>query len=200
MATIRRVIEKEMIKFLDQKLAGNGLAQLAIKNKDARTLIVLAAECCVGIQELTGRNDGAKVKLIQETVGGALGEPWCASFVQTCIAYAEVKTGLISPVVATELAQGIWDQTPKNMRVKKLPLPGAIAVWADYRAGKKQMTGHCEIVRAADIDQFQGIGGNTSGTRDPKSKVNREGNGVYFTARSMKSTVSRKLIGFVKPF
>lgn len=191
-----RNLHPEMLRWLDLKLALNGMAQKAIKEKDARTLFRLVAESCVGIQEATGRNDGRMVVLIQETIGGASGEPWCMAFVQTCLAYAELKTGVKSPIAHSEHCLTTWNSTPKKQRVKILPLSGAVAIWND--TGKT--SGHTEIVLSCDGEKFEAIGGNTSGTKKPGQTVNREGNGCFYTVRSMKSTKSRKLLGFLKPF
>src|SRR5574343_9032 len=97
-----RRIEPTMVKWLDSKLAGNGLAQDAIARKDARLLFRLAMESCVGIREKGGNNSGPMVELIQETIDGADKDPWCMSLVQTCIAYAEKRTGKSSPIFASE--------------------------------------------------------------------------------------------------
>lgn len=191
-----RNLHPEMLRWLDLKLALNGMAQKAIQEKDARTLFRLVAESCVGIQEATGRNDGRMVVLIQETIGGASGEPWCMALIQTCLAYAEVKTGVKSPVFESEHCQTVWNKTPKRMRVKSLPLSGAIAIWADV--GKA--SGHTEMVISCNGESFEAIGGNTSGTTKPGEPVNREGNACVFTVRSMKSTKKRVLLGFLKPF
>ncbi len=191
-----RKIENEMVEYIDAKLASNGLAKIAIQKKDARTLFRLAAEACVGIQERTGRNDGRMIELIQETVGGASGEPYCLAGVQTCGAYAELKTGVKFQIFETEHCQTAWQKTPKKQRVKTLPLPGAVAFWFDV--GKS--TGHVEIVLGCDGDSFQAVGFNTSGTTTPGGEVNREGNGVFYTVRSMKSSKKRKLVGFLIPF
>jgi hypothetical protein len=191
-----RQIEPKLVKYIDAKLAGNGLAQDAFERKDARQVFVLAAQACVGIKEKSGRNDGEMVELIQETVGGASGEPWCMALIMSCLAYAEVKCGVKSPLMATEHCQTLWQKTPKSQRVKLAPLAGAIAIWGDV--GKS--SGHTEIVLSADAKSFQAIGGNTSGTTKPGQAVNRDGNGVFYTVRSMKSTAKRKLLGFLKPF
>lgn len=193
---LRRDLHPEMLRWLDLKLALNGMAQRAIREKDARTLFRLVAESCVGIQEATGRNDGRMVELIQETIGGAVGEPWCAALVMTCLAYAEEKTGVKSPIIPTEHCQTMWNQTPKSQRVKILPLPGAIAVWFDVN----KTTGHTEIVLGCDGKTIHCVGGNTSGTKKPGEPVNREGNGCFYTVRSMKDTAKRRLVGFLKPF
>lgn len=191
-----RQIEKKMVEFLDKKLAGNGLAQHAIETKDARLLFGLAAQACVGIKEKTGNNDGVMVELIQETVGGADGEPYCIGGIQTCLAYAELKTGIKSPLPATESSRRLWEDSPETQRVKKIPLAYAVAVWADI--GKE--TGHGEVVMSCDGKIFPAVGFNTSGTTDPNSTVNREGNGCFYTVRNFKATSTRKLLGFLKPF
>lgn len=191
-----RKIEPKLVAYIDQRLSGNGLARQALGVKDARTLFRLAAEACVGIQEKTGKNDGPMVKLIQETVGGAVGEPWCMSLQQSCLAYAEVKTGIKSPIPASELCTYVWNNTPKSMRVKGIPLAGAIAIWQDV--GKS--SGHTETVLSCDGKVFQAVGGNTSGTTRAGEAVNRDGNACVYTVRSMKSTKKRKLLGFIKPF
>lgn len=191
-----RTLHPDMIKYLDGKLAKNGLAQDAIKRKDARLLFVLAAQACVGITEATGRNDGKMVKLIQETVGNAAGEPWCMALVQTCLAYAEATCGVVSPIVVTEHCQTAWTQTPRAQRVKINPLAGAVAIWGDV--GKS--SGHTEIVLSADEKSFASVGGNTSGALTKGGEVNRDGNACVYATRSRASTKKRKLLGFLKPF
>lgn len=191
-----RKIEAELVNFIDKKLEKNGLAQEALKNKDARALMVQAATTLVGIREATGRNDGKMIRLLQETVGGASGESWCMSTIQSLIAYAEVKTGKKSPVIDSELCLTVWQKTPKSSRVKLLPMAGAIAIWND--TGKT--TGHTEMVISADGVTMQCIGGNTGGTTKPGQPVEANGNGVYYTVRSMKGTKKRALLGFLIPF
>lgn len=178
-----------MVEWLDGKLSTNGLAQLAIKNKDARTLFRLAAECCVGIKE-TSHNAGPLVELIQETVGSAVKEPWCMSFVQTCLAYAEKKTGIKSPVFASEHCLTVWAKTPKTSRVKQVPAPGAIIIW---QHGTSQ-AGHTGLVLGWMSSTMDTVEGNTG------SQSMREGDGVFFRNRSTKATGKMKVIGFLKPF
>ncbi len=193
---MKREIEPEMIGFLEAKLKDNGLYHQAVKDRLPRIIMAEASKVCVGIREATGNNDGKMIKLIQETVGGAYGEPYCAAGVMTMIAFAEYKTGFKSTVPATELAQDIWWKTPVIMRVKQIPLPGAIIVWGDVGSH----TGHTEIVLAADESRIWAVGFNTTGTTSPNGPVDRNGNGVFFTIRSYKSTPSRKYLGCVKPF
>lgn len=186
-----------MIEFLDDHLKWSGLAKHAIQTRDARLLMCEAAKACVGVKETSGRNDGPIIEAIQKTVDGrARREAYCMSGVQTMLAYVEAKLNVTSPIVASELCQHVWLHSPRAQRVKNIPLPGAIAIWADV--GK--ITGHAEIVIACDGKIFQAVGFNTSGTLVPGSTVNREGNGVYYTVRSMKGTAKRKLLGFLRPF
>lgn len=194
--TMERKIEPELVAWIDKKLEKNGLAKLALETKDARTLFRLAIEACVGIQEATGKNDGKMVRLLQETVGGASGEPWCMSLQQSGLAYVESKLGVTSPIPVSEHCQTVWKTAPKSLRVKSIPLAGALAIWGDV--GKS--SGHVEMVISCDGNTFQAVGGNTSGTTAPGQAVNREGNACVYTVRSMKSTKKRALLGFLRPF
>jgi hypothetical protein len=193
-----RNIEPAMINFLDKKLALNGLAQEAIKTKDARTLFVLAAEACVGIREEGGNNRGPMVKLIQETVGSADGEAWCLSFVMTCLAYAEVKTGVKSPLPATEHCMTLWNSAPKSSRVKIFPARGAIIIW---KHGKGP-SGHTGVFLSAPEGQkvMNTVEGNTESGLSKDGSVVREGGGIYATTRSMVKNGTMVVQGFLKPF
>lgn len=190
-----RQIKPEMIAYLDKKLALNGLAQHAILEKDARTLFTEAARVCVGIKELTGNNDGPMVELIQETIGEAEGEAWCMSFVQTCLAYAEIKTGEKSPIPASEHCLTVWNETHSDFIVKRTPLPGAIAIW---RHGTSQR-GHTGVVLSCGEKEFTAVEGNTSNSIF--GTIIRDGGGVYVTKRKRSTnTGSMRLVGFLKPF
>ena len=199
---MKREIKPEMVAFIDKKLEGNALAKIAIETKNARLLFRLAIEACVGIREATGKNDGKMVELIQETVGGASGEPWCMGLQQTGLAYAEQKCDVVSLIPASELCSYVWANTPKFMRVKKIPGPGALAIWGDLDSkGRLKASGHVEMVTAYYEDgTFDAIGGNTSGTTKPGQEVNRDGNACVYTKRTIKPSVKRKLLGFLKPF
>jgi len=197
-----RKIQKEMLAWLDQKLSENGLAQWALKNKDPRVLMIEAAKVCVGIREKTNKNDGPMVELIQKTLGGAEKEPWCMGFVQTCVSYAEEKTGFKSPLVHSEHCKTVWDRSPKTQRVETHPLPGAVVIWV-YEGSSR---GHTGILLGADENIFQAVEGNTTSGQKAGAGIIREGGGVYFTEREMQNfpnitTRSKmKLMGFLKPF
>jgi hypothetical protein len=190
-----RAIQKAMVNYLDAKLKNNGLAQQAITDKLPRVLALEAAKACVGIREQGGNNRGPLVELIQQTIGIANRESWCASFVQTCIAYAEVKTGVLSPIFPTEGTRSMWEDTTKTQRVKYTPLAGAICVWQHGTSWQ----GHTGFVVSCDEKNFSAIEGNTEsgivGTR-----VVRDGGGVYLTNRSLKGNGDMHILGFLKPF
>lgn len=192
-----RHIKPEMIAFIDKKLEGNGLAQHAIETKDARTLFVEAAKSCVGIREATGNNDGPMVELIQKTVDGHAGhEAWCMAFVQTCLAYVETKTGVKSPIVASEHCMSVFRATRPELRVRLNPLPGAIVIWKHGSTDN----GHTGVVLGADESTFTAVEGNTTSGQDPNGKVVRDGGGVYFTKRSRGGNGDMKIVGFLIPF
>lgn len=195
-----RQLDQRMVQFLDSKLWTNGLAQQHIANRNPRGLMVEAAKACVGIKELTGNNDGPMVELIQKTVDGSSDhEPWCCAFQMTLIGYAEFKTSIRSPLLATEHCMTLFRDTKKRIPeqlVKTNPLSGAIVIW---KHGKTD-NGHTELVLDCDENIFHCIGGNTSGAIDPSKPVNRNGNGVYYTTRSRKGDGDMIIQGFIKPF
>lgn len=192
----KREIRPEMVAYIDKKLKGNFLVQELIKAKDLRGLSVEVSKCLVGIKEATGKNDGLYVNLMQDTVGSVNNEYWCMSARMTVLAYAELKTGVQSPLPATEHCLTLWRWVKKNrpdLIVKYNPLPGAWAIW-----DKGNDNGHVEEVVACDEKSFISTGGNTTGsTVMPGSaigKVDRNGNGYFYTKRSRS-----EVIGFIKP-
>lgn len=191
-----RKIEPKMIEFLDVKLKDNGLAQHAVETKDARTLFRLAMQACVGIREKTGRNDGPMVELIQETIGSHSGEAWCMSAVQSCIAYAEVKTGVVSPIFPSEHCLTTWAKTPHEQRVKRFPLAGAIVIWQHGTSSN----GHTGCLESTDGDVMHTYEGNTTSGIDEKGKIEREGGGFYYCKRGFAGNGEMKVVGFLKPF
>jgi len=184
-----RNIEKKLVDWLDKKLASNGLAQKAIADKDARTLFRLAAESCVGIKE-QGNNSGPMVELFQETIGNAVKENWCMSFVQSCLGYAEKKTGIKSPVFASELCTEVWSKTPKSNRVKLAPAPGAITIWQRGNT----IYGHTGVMLEYQGSKFSSCEGNTSDSNMSN------GDCVALKSRSSKATGRLKVLGWIKPF
>lgn len=192
---MERKLEPKLIQYIDNRLSGNALAAKAIIEKDARLIMRLAAQACVGIREV-GNNRGPLVSLIQDTVGGPDPVAWCMSYVMSCIAYAELRTGKKSPIIATEHCMTCWNDSPKEMRVKRIPLGGAIIIW---RHGSGP-SGHTGIVDSCDGETFWAYEGNTGGGTDPNGKIIREGDGVYYTHRPFGDMGDMKLIGFLKPF
>lgn len=191
-----RKIEKKMIEFLDWKLMSNGLAQHAIATKDARTLYRLAMQACVGIREKSGNNDGPMVELMQETIGGHSNEAWCMSAQQTGIAYAEFKTGIISPIYASEHCLTVWKNTPEEQRVKRFPLAGAIIIWQHGVSS----SGHAGCLESTDGDIMFSYEGNTTQGLDENGDVEREGGGFYYCKRGFAGNGEMKVVGFLKPF
>lgn len=192
-----RKIEQAMVEWLDKKLAENGLAQQAIKDKVPRVVFICAAEACVGIREKGGNNRGPMVELIQETIGGADAEAWCMSFVQTCIAYAELKTGVKSPIAAGEHCLTVWGETPKAQRVKIAPARGAIIIWK-HGSGPSGHTGL--FLENVNSREFYAVEGNTESGLSKDGSINRDGGGVYRTKRNLVRNGNMSVVGFLKPF
>jgi hypothetical protein len=186
-----RHIEQKMINFIDAKLAPNGFAQYALDVRKPRLLFGLAIESCIGIYEVGGNNQGPMVELIQKTIGGAVNEPWCASLIQTGLAYAEVKTGVQSPIYPTEHCRTMWEMTEHTQRVKSMPLKYAIIVWG-YEGTNNGHTG-C-IIESTMQQHFYCAEGNTSGDGS------RDGHGVFYKKRDWIRSGKLVKLGCLKPF
>lgn len=193
---ISRKINPDLEAYLDQKLMGLGASADAIKKKDARLVMQYAALACIGIRETAGPNRGKLIQLFTDTVGRPDVIPWCMAFVQSMVAYAEEKTGLVSPILATEHCMTCWRETPRDQRVRFFPAAGAIVIWR--HAGSD--SGHTGLFLEGDNRSFHAVEGNTGGGIDSNDEVVREGDGVYRTTRPMSKVGDMELIGFLKPF
>ncbi len=191
-----RQIEPGMVGYLDLLLVNNGLAKKAIADKDARLLLQIVAGVCVGIREEGGNNQGPLVRLIQETVGSANGEAWCLSYVETMVAYCELKTGIQSPLYVTEHCLTAWAKTPVEQRVKRIPAPGAIVIW---QHGNSQ-SGHTGVLLRYASDGMYCVEGNTTAGLRADGSIERDGGGVHYTKRDKRQNGDMKVVGFLKPF
>ena len=196
-----RKINPDAIALLDRLLVGNALAQDCIEKKRARQLFLEVAKACIGIKEVS-QNQGVEVELFQKTVGLSKGDSWCMAFMQTCIAYAEVKIGIVSPIFAAGGCVNVWQKTSPDCRVKVLPLGGAIAIWQHTH---DPVHGHTGMVLDCDGTSFHAIEGNTSaGSDNLNNAVGQTGDGVRFTHRRYDlfnpQNGDMQLLGCLKPF
>lgn len=192
---MRRELPFPLVDHIDDLLRTNGLAAHAIETKDARTLMRLAGEALVGVREEGANNRGPIVDLIEETIKEELGLPWCMAFVQVCIGYAELKTGVKSPIHASAGVMDVWAKTDKRLRCTADPLPGAVIIW-QHQDGK---AGHTGILTSFGPVQMTAVEGNTE-EGITGGKVERDGGGVYATSRAKAGNTSMRVVGFLKPF
>lgn len=186
-----RKIQPELVKFIDEKLKSNGSAQDALSRKDARSLLIYAAEACVGQREQGGNNKGKFVELCQKTVDGFAGsEAWCMAFVQSMVAYVEKKLDIVSPLFSSEHCLTTWLNTNKAQRVQFVPKAGAIIIW---QHGKTQ-NGHTGFMMELHDDKMDTVEGNTGDASF------RDGDGCFARNRSTKQNGDMKVVGFLKPF
>lgn len=192
---VKRKINPELEAYLDRKLASFGASHDAIRKKDARLVMQYAALSLVGLRE-SGTNRGREVLWMSDTIGPPDAIPWCMALVQSCIAYAEEKTGILSPVKATEHVMTCWRDTPKEYRVRFFPLPGAIVIWNHIGSDR----GHTGILLETEAMDFLTVEGNTSAGIDTRDEVVREGDGVYKVRRKFGKIGNMQLMGFIRPF
>jgi hypothetical protein len=203
---MQRKIHARTIGLLDGLIGGNVLARECIERSQekpifySRQIFIEVVKACVGIHEISP-NKGVEVELFQKTVSIPPGSSWCMAFLQTCLAYTEKKTGIVSPIVASGLCTSVWSDTPQEQRVQFIPLAGAIAIWKHENEPTK---GHTGMILDCDGLTFHAIEGNTSkGAVDLNGTVSG-GEGVRFTHRYYDKfnlySGDLRLLGCLKPF
>lgn len=190
-----RNLKPELLEYLDAKLATDPVAKAAIQINDPITLMLQAARACVGIREEGGNNCGTLVELFQETIGDAEGEPWCMSFVQSMVAYAEEKTRIGSHLFASEHCLTVWNQS--QPLVTKSPKPGSIVVWRHQGTDNGHTGILDELCHGKTMLTFEG---NTESGLNSNGAVERDGGGVYHSSRNQGGTGSMVVVGFLNPF
>lgn len=133
-----------------------------------RAKLVKLAEAELGVQELTGHNDGKRVEEYLAAVGLKRGSPWCASFVSWVyqqVGYKLPRTGW-SPALF-----------PEERRVKEVKSGVVLGV---YFPDLKRI-GHCGLVTSVKGNWVYSVEGNTN------REGSREGNGVYRRMRHSRS-------------
>lgn len=180
---MQRFLSNTLKTFLDAEV---------LPTTDPHKMILDAAFACVGIQEEGGDNRGKMVESFQATIGGANGEAWCLSFIQSLIAYVEDRLGLVCNLPLTEHVLTLWDRAPKTCRILEPDVrPGDLILWR-YGTTTK---GHIGIITQIHYKVVDTIEGNTS----PRGIVEREGDGVYIKQRAIKGTSLMHIQGFIRP-
>lgn len=198
---MKRNIPDDLFDVFENRLAQSNQAANCIFNKDARGLLVEAARAMIHLQETNGDNRSAEIDLMHRVTGVGMGEPWCMSFVQSCLAYVERRIGIVSPLTLDAACVTVWKSSPAEMRVKSIPLAGAIVIWQNI---DKPSRGHTGFVMDCDGTSLKTIEGNTSPSNDPNSAVESDGDGVFLCHRRwdlFNPDSNRKiLLGALKPY
>lgn len=211
-----RKIKPALVNLIDGKLRDNGAARQALIDKDARSLLVYAAEACVGEHEEGGDNHGTFVELCQKTVdNAAVGESWCMAFVESMIAYVETKLGVTSPIFSAENCLSVWEKSPDEQLVQRFPLRGAIVIWRHKKSsskvanpsgtGKREFKysgkGHTGFVLEFDYDETEKKMTTIEGNTNERGSSN--GDGVYKKTRDKHKeggSSDLEVVGFLIPF
>ena len=152
----------------------------------------------VGLTEPRGRNDHPRILDYHGSVSKGLAkmrpvQPYCASFVWFCY----TKSGVRPVKVPNPARARDWFRVPSrvvmtqqslrgNRRMMKMPQRGDVIGYIFQ--SRNWAISHIEILDRIDIDEgyIYAIGANTS-SRSAAVSVSREGDGVYFVRRKIKS-------------
>lgn len=165
--------------------------------EDLNWLVWAAAHAIIELQPREiprNSNSGPLVSAIQDTVGGREAWPWCASFVQTAVAYAEGISGRPSALAASEHVWTMFHQSKQLWTGK--PETGAIFC-LNYPPGQ---SGHTGILWRESLDGYHTEEGNTQAGVDAQGRPIREGGGGYHCVRNFRDKPGIKMLGWLKAF
>ncbi len=149
----------------------------------------------VGQREISG-NKGFENKDFDKkmrSIGFYTGAPWCGFFALLVWSEANQNTSVLSASSKT-----LIDKATKAKNWHTVPVPGCVVVWATFKNGKRQKTGHIGIVTDVNESKYNTVEGNTT------DKGGREGIMVAIRNRELRDEVWKnknglRLMGFVYP-
>lgn len=175
-------------------LAMPGRAFSNSSNNAGNQKLVKTAEKYIGVRE-QGHNRGEQIEKWQRQFGGRPGEPYCAYFVSAMLE----ESGSVLPTVRSGWSRSFYDK--KSIRINHIlkgyakAEPGWILVWANFKNGKMQRSGHVGInvrqISGREI-KFETIEANT---RSGEKGNQADGDGVYRRIRKINTSGSFRLIG-----
>lgn len=138
----------------------------------------------LGVNELTGKNDGKDVEKYLKSVGLGKGYAWCAAYVKWCYDQAKIKTTMNGAAASAHNRDNLVLYQRKFL---KEPEPGdAFTLWYS----NLNRIGHTGFFhRKVNSSVYESYEGNT-GEGSAIDVGTREGDGVYHKYRSFNATYS----------
>lgn len=197
-----RQISDRFFNEFESRLQANNQAKNCMLSNDPRGLLIECARAMIDVVEDEGQdNRGQLINLMHQVGGSSPGEPWCMSFVQSCVAYVERKLSVKSPLQHSPGCMNVWNRTDAKQRTKTYPLGGAIVIWQSMKDSGK---GHTGVVIDCDGNSMHSIEGNAAPSKHIYDGIEREGDGVFLNARpwDLYNADRRglKLLGAIRPF
>lgn len=189
MATMKRVLHPELKAYFDSQLLNPTPAPF-VEPRDPRRMLLMTALQCVGITEQGKDNHGRMVELFQSTIGHSQGEPWCLSFIQSCVAYVE-SFGFVSALFPTEHCLTAWENSKARRPVE--PQAGDLIL---YRVGDTTK-GHAALITSVHARNYSTVEGNTG---PATNIIEREGDGVYTKLRPRGGFPKMTELGYLRLF
>jgi hypothetical protein len=126
-------------------------------------------------------------------VGFYDGAPWCGFFAMLVWKEAGQDISLLSAS-----SRRIIEKATKARNWHSEPKEGAVVVWATFRSGKRQTTGHIGVVTNIDGMTYTTVEGNTTerGGRDGVIVAQRH---RVLSKEAWKTTNGLRLMGFCYP-
>lgn len=157
--------------------------------------IVEIAFSHLGEKEIPGNKGwlNKKFEALMKSVSWYFRAPWCAFFCKLVWNEAGQDVSLLSGSTSVMI-----DKATKAGNWHSLPVAGAIVIWAMFKNGERQKSGHAGIVVSVGAGMFQTIEGNTTdkGGRDGEVVAKRS---YDFSPSHWHKNNGLRLMGFIHP-
>lgn len=132
-----------------------------------RRKIIQVSKAFIGQQEKSGNSgfQSAEMERLMKEVGWRSGDAWCVYFAK--LMWYMNAPNWLKPKIKSAIS-GSSQQTWANVNsdpafvVSRIPRPGDLVIWQNYKNGIGLSTGHAGIVKRVNVNDFVSIEGNTT--------------------------------------
>jgi hypothetical protein len=132
-----------------------------------RRKVLKISQAFIGQMEKSGNSgfQNAEMEKLMKEVGWRPGDAWCVYFAKL-MWYMQAPNWL-KPKIKTAISgnsQTTWDNVSKDPAfvVSRIPRPGDLVIWQNFKNGVGSWTGHAGIVKKVNLNDFTTVEGNTN--------------------------------------
>lgn len=150
-------------------LIGIGFIAILISffNYKNKRRIIAISKAFIGQQEISGNRgfQNEEMERLMKEVGWKPGDAWCVYFVK--LIWHLQAPDWLKPKIKSAISgssQQTWQNVTQDSAflISKIPKPGDMVIWQNYKNGAGLNTGHAGVVTKVNVNNFHTIEGNTN--------------------------------------